>query len=212
MSQPSPVWKFLQVIARVGTTLMFDLKVYGSHRVPKTGGVLLVSNHQSYLDPVLLGVRLPRTLSYMAKASLFKIAPFAWFIRSLGAFPVRQGAGDIRAMKEAIERVQEGHALTIFPEGSRSENEEVQPIEPGIALVIRRAKVPVVPAVIDGALDAWPRGHKLFRPRPIRILYGKPMDLSGLSRDQVVEKIGRVFAELLDQLRSGNLPPDRRDF
>ena len=68
MKQPSPVWKFLQVIGRVGTTLMFDLKVYGSHRVPREGGILLVSNHQSYLDPVLLGVRLPRTLSYMAKA------------------------------------------------------------------------------------------------------------------------------------------------
>jgi len=212
MKQPSPVWKFLQVIGRVGTTLMFDLKVYGSHRVPRDGGILLVSNHQSYLDPVLLGVRLPRTLSYMAKATLFKIAPFAWFIRSLGAFPVRQGEGDIRALKEAIERAQEGHALMIFPEGSRSDDENVLPIEPGIALVIRKAKVPVVPAVIDGSIDAWPRDHKLFRSRPIRVLYGKPMDLSGLSREEVVEKIGRVFREMLAELRSGRVRTDRRDF
>ena len=212
MKQPSPVWKCLQVIGRVGTTLMFDLKVYGSHRVPREGGILLVSNHQSYLDPVLLGVRLPRTLSYMAKATLFKIAPFAWFIRSLGAFPVRQGEGDIRALKEAIERAQEGHALMIFPEGSRSDDENVLPIEPGIALVIRKAKVPVVPAVIDGSIDAWPRGYKLFRSRPIRILYGKPMDLSGLSREEVVEKIGRVFREMLEELRSGRVRSDRRDF
>ena len=211
MKQPSPVWKFLQVIARVGTTLMFDLKVYGSRRVPREGGILLVSNHQSYLDPILLGVRLPRTLSYMAKATLFKIAPFAWFIRSLGAFPVRQGEGDIRALKEAIERAQEGHALMIFPEGSRSDDENVLPIEPGIALVIRKAKVPVVPAVIDGSIDAWPRGHKLFRSRPIRILYGKPMDLSGLSREEVVETIGRVFREMLNELRSGRVRSDRRD-
>ena len=211
MNKPSPVWKFLQVIARVGTTLLFDLKVYGAHRVPTEGGVLLVSNHQSYLDPVLLGARLPRTLSYMAKASLFKIAPFAWFIRSLGAFPVRQGQGDIRALKEAIERAQEGHALMIFPEGSRSDDENLLPIEPGIALVIRKANVPVVPAVIDGAIDAWPRGHKLFRARPIRILYGKPMDLTGLSREQVVDLIGKVFAEMLDDLRSGRVSTDRRD-
>jgi len=211
MNKPSPVWKFLQVIGRVGTTLMFDLKVYGSHRVPTEGGILLVSNHQSYLDPVLLGVRLPRTLSYMAKASLFKIAPFAWFIRSLGAFPVRQGEGDIRALKEAIGRAQEGHALMIFPEGSRSEDEKLLPIEPGIALVIRKAKVPVVPAVIDGAIDAWPRGHKLFRSRPIRILYGRPMDLSGLSREQVVERIGKVFADMLEEVRNGKVRTDRRE-
>jgi 1-acyl-sn-glycerol-3-phosphate acyltransferase len=209
--KPSPVWKLLQVIGRVGTTLLFDLKVYGSHRMPLEGGVLLVSNHQSYLDPLLLGVRLPRTLSYMAKSSLFKIAPFAWFIRSLGAFPVRQGQGDIRALKEAIERAREGHALMVFPEGSRTGDRKLLPIEPGIALIIRKAKVAVVPAVIDGSFDAWPPGHRMFRARPIRILYGKPMDLSELSRDEVVEKIGKVFAEMLDDLRSGRVPLNRRE-
>ncbi|HEY8751376.1 MAG TPA: lysophospholipid acyltransferase family protein [Tepidisphaeraceae bacterium] len=209
--KPSPIWKLLQVFCRVVTTLLFDLKVYGSHRFPREGGVLLVSNHQSYLDPLLLGVRLPRTLSYMAKASLFKIAPFAWFIRSLGAFPVRQGEGDIRALKEAIERAQDGHALMIFPEGSRTENGELLPIEPGIALVIRKAKVPVVPAVIDGSSDAWPHGRKFFRAKPIRILYGKPMDLTGMSRDEIVEKIGGVFRSMLQELREGRVPLDRRD-
>jgi len=209
--KPSPIWKLLQVVCRIVTTLLFDLKVYGSHRFPKEGGVLLVSNHQSYLDPLLLGVRLPRTLSYMAKASLFKIAPFAWFIRSLGAFPVRQGEGDIRALKEAIERAQDGHALMIFPEGSRTEDGELLPIEPGIALVIRKAKVPVVPAVIDGSSDAWPHGRKFFRARPIRILYGEPMDLTGMSRDEIVEKIGGVFRSMLRELRDGKVPLDRRD-
>src|SRR6185312_9644763 len=109
--KPHPVWKFLQAICRVATTLAFDLKVYGAHRVPQEGGVLLVSNHQSYLDPVLLGVRLKRPLSYMAKSELFKHRAFAWLIRSLGAFPVKQGAGDVGAMKETIARLQEGRAL-----------------------------------------------------------------------------------------------------
>ena len=96
---------------------MFDLKVYGSHRVPQKGGVLLVSNHESYLEPVLVGVRLRRPLSYLAKSELFGIAPFAWFIRSLGAFPVKQGSGDVGAMKETIARLQEGQALDIFQKG-----------------------------------------------------------------------------------------------
>jgi 1-acyl-sn-glycerol-3-phosphate acyltransferase len=209
--KPSPIWKSLQTFGRITTTLLFDLKVYGSHRFPRSGGVLLVSNHQSYLDPLLLGVRLNRPLSYMAKASLFKIAPFAWFIRSLGAFPVRQGEGDIRALKEAIELAQDGHALMIFPEGSRADDANLLPIEPGIALVIRKAKVPVVPAIIDGSIDAWPRGHRIFRSRPIRVLYGKPMDLSGLSRDQVVETISRVFHTMQQDLRQNRIPLDHRD-
>lgn len=208
---PPPVWKFLQTIARITTTLMFDLKVYGAHRVPGRGGVLLVSNHQSYLDPVLLGVRLKRPLSYMAKSSLFKVPPFAWFIRSLGAFPIKQNSADIRALKEAIERVHEGRALNVFPEGSRTDTGKLLPIEPGIALVIRRAKVPVVPAVIDGAFDAWPLTRKMFRPAKIRVLYGSPMDLSNLSREQVTETIARTFRMLLDDLRSGRVPRNRWD-
>ena len=210
-TKPSPVWKFLQTIARIGTTLLFDLKVYGAHRVPQEGGVLLVSNHQSYLDPVLLGVRLKRPLSYMAKSGLFKFPPFAWFIRSLGAFPIKQNTADIRALKEAIERVQEGRALTIFPEGSRTENGELRPIEPGIALVIRKARVPVVPAVIDGSFDAWPQDRSMFRPARIRVIYGRPMDLSGLSREQVMEKIADQFRTMLDDLRNDRVPLDRRD-
>jgi 1-acyl-sn-glycerol-3-phosphate acyltransferase len=210
--RPSPVWKFLQTIARIATTLLFDLKVYGARRVPQTGGVLLVSNHQSYLDPVLLGARLDRPLSYMAKSELFKFLPFAWFIRSLGAFPVRQNSADIRALREAIERAQEGRALMIFPEGSRTADGQLLPIEPGIALVIRKAKVPVVPAVIDGSFDAWPQNRKIFRPGRIRVLYGHPLDLSNMSRDQVMETIARTFRQMLEELRSNRLPLDRRDF
>jgi 1-acyl-sn-glycerol-3-phosphate acyltransferase len=204
------IWKALQIVARVGTTLLFDLKVYGLRHIPEAGGFLLVSNHQSYIDPVLLGVRLTRPLSYMAKSGLFKFAPFEWLIRQLGAFPIKQGSADIRALKEAIGRVQEGHALTIFPEGTRSPDGRLQPIEPGIALVIRKAKIPVIPAVIIGSSQAWPVGQKMFHPAPIRVLYGSPMDLAGLDREQIVERIGRKFAEMYSDLNAGRIAPEDR--
>ena len=94
MINRSFTWKSLQVLARLWSTLMFDLKVYGRRYVPAHGGVLIVSNHQSYLDPMLLAVQLDRPFSYMAKSELFENRFFARFIRSLNAFPVRQGAGD----------------------------------------------------------------------------------------------------------------------
>ena len=209
--KPTRTWRFLQAICRIISTLAFDLKVYGAHRLPQEGGVLVVSNHQSYLDPVLLAVRTKRPLSYMAKSELFTHKPFTWMIRALGAFPVRQGAGDVRAMKEAIERVQEGHALLIFPEGSRTEDGQLLPVEPGVALVIRKAKVPVIPCVIDGAYRAWQKDAKSPRAAPIRILYGHPMDLSGLDREQVVKAIQDKFSEMLQSLRDGTVPPDNRD-
>jgi len=158
---------------------LFDLKAYGARHVPATGGVLLLSNHQSYLDPVLVGVHLPRPLSYMSKSELFEVNPaFTWLIRSLGAFPVRQGGSAAGAVKLAINRLKGGHALNIFPEGSRTETGEIGPIEGGAALVIRGAKVPVVPVAIHGSFEAWPRGQKLPSPHPIRLLYGEPMDLA----------------------------------
>ena len=196
-------YKVTRLIARLATTLLFDLKVYGTENVPRTGGLLLVSNHQSNLDPVLLGVQLPRALSYMAKSELFKVNPvFSRLIRSLGAFPVRQGSADVGAVKEAIARLQEGDVLNVYPEGSRTEDGEIAPMEKGIGLVIRRAKVPVVPVAIDGSYDAWPKGRKIFRRWPIRLQYGPPMDLTHLDRDEIVQRVDQTLRRMFDELRS----------
>jgi 1-acyl-sn-glycerol-3-phosphate acyltransferase len=195
------IWKLAQTLCRVFTTVVFDLKVYGVENVPKTGGVLLVSNHQSYLDPVLVGVRLTRPLSYLAKSELFENPFLSWLIRGLNAFPVRQGAGDVGAMKETITRLQDGNALTIFPEGTRSEDGELQPIEKGVSLVVRRAKVPVVLVIIDGSFDAWPKGRVVFRGWPIRVWYGPPMDMSRMKAEEIGRIIDTKFHEMLDESR-----------
>ena len=199
--KPTLLWKSLQAFCRILTTLLFDLKVYGSRNVPPRGGVLLVSNHQSYLDPVLLGVRVRRPLSYLAKSELFGNRGFTWLIRSLGAFPVRQGSGDVGAVKQTIERLREGHALNIFPEGSRTDNGQMLPLEKGVALVIRKAEVPVIPVAIQGAYRAWPKNRSVFHPAPIRLLYGPPMDLSKMDRDQIIATIDSELHEMLKRLK-----------
>ncbi|HZK80850.1 MAG TPA: lysophospholipid acyltransferase family protein [Humisphaera sp.] len=189
-------------------TVLFDLKVYGAYNIPKTGGVLIVSNHQSYLDPILLSTCLDRTLSYLAKAELFTNRYFGWLIRNLNAFPVEQGAGDIAAVKESITRLQEGHVLNIFPEGSRTEDGEILPLEKGVALVIRRAKVPVVPVAIVGSWEAWPKGRKLPYFRPIRVLIGPPMnELWKLSRDEIIAELDKTLKAMYEEFRAGHLPP-----
>ncbi|HEX5243352.1 MAG TPA: lysophospholipid acyltransferase family protein [Tepidisphaeraceae bacterium] len=204
----SKVWRVLQVLARIVCTILFDLRVYGDRHIPRKGGVLLISNHQSYLDPVLLAVGIDRPLSYMAKSQLFKHRTFAWLIRSLNAFPVEQGAGDVGAVKETISRLQDGHVLNIYPEGSRSEDGEMLPLEKGAGLVVRRAKVPVVPAVIDGSHRAWPKGKKMFRPAKIRVMFGPAMDLSGLGRDEIMQKMESTLHQMLADLRAGRIIPN----
>jgi 1-acyl-sn-glycerol-3-phosphate acyltransferase len=205
VDRPSFVWKMVQVLFRVWFSTFFDLKVYGIRNVPRTGGVLLVSNHQSLLDPPLLGVRLFRPMSYMAKSELFRNKAFAWLIRSLGAFPVKQGAGDVGAIKETVNRLQQGRMLNIFPEGARTLTGEVGPMQPGVALVVRRAGVPIVPVAIDGSYQAWPKGRRLFHTHPIRLVYGPPLDVKGMKGEQIVALIDRSIRTLFDRLRSGEM-------
>ena len=200
--KPHWLWKLAQVIVRVGTTLMFDLKVYGRDNVPDEGGALMVSNHQSFLDPALLGVQLRRPMSYLAKSELWNNRLFGWLITHLYAFPVQQGKGDVGAIKETIRRLQEGHLLNIYPEGSRTEDGELLPIQPGAALVIRRAGVPVIPAVVDGSFQAWPKWKKLPHPYPVRVLIGKPVMLDHLKSKEIVEYIDRTFRQMLAELRA----------
>jgi 1-acyl-sn-glycerol-3-phosphate acyltransferase len=194
-----------RVPCRIYSTLAHDLKVYGLEHVPQEGGVVIASNHQSNLDPVLLAVQLRRPVSFLAKSELFENKLLGWVISNLNAFPVRQGEGDVGAVKETIRRLQEGHALVVYPEGSRSQTGEMMPILGGIGIIVRRAGVPVVPVVIEGSFAAWPKGSRLPRPHPVRVMYGPPMHLSKLRGAEIVERIGttlnRMFVELREKIR-----------
>jgi 1-acyl-sn-glycerol-3-phosphate acyltransferase len=190
-----------QALCRVFTTLWFDLKVFGVRNVPREGGVLIVANHQSYLDPIIVGVRLPRPLSYFAKSELFESRLFDWLIRRLYAFPVRQGEGDVGALREAIRRLQEKDALVIFPEGSRTETGELLPVEKGVGLIAKKAGVPVVPCIIEGSFHAWPKGGKMFKPAKIYAFFGPVMKLDDLKSSAIVETIERTFRTMQADLR-----------
>lgn len=103
------------------------------------------------------------------------------------------GAGDVGAVKRTIQRLREGYALNMYPEGSRSENGGISPLQKGVVLVVRRAGVPVVPAVIVGSFEAWPRHRSIFRPHPIRVQYGPRMGLAGLEADKIMDVIDRTL-------------------
>jgi 1-acyl-sn-glycerol-3-phosphate acyltransferase len=206
MNQPTPqrsfLWRCCQVIARLGSTLLFDLKTFGRENIPRRGGALLLANHQSYLDPVLVAVQLRRPVSFMAKSELFEQSKFfTWLIRSLHAFPVKRRTADVGAMKEALARLSEGNILNMYPEGTRTETGEIGPILPGIALVVKRADVPVIPVVIDGSYYAWGKGSKKPQAHPIRIMYGKPLELDGLKANEILPLIDRTLRSMLVELR-----------
>ena len=196
------VYNFMRALLRIFSSVWFDLKVYGKENVPETGGVLLVANHQSFLDPAVLGVQLHRKASFLAKSELFENSIFGWGIRRCNAFPVRQGEGDVGAVKETIRRLQEGHMLTVFPEGGRSPDGELQPILNGASLVVRKAEVPIVPVVIEGSFKAWSKDMKIWQRHPIRVMFGKPAVVHHMKAKEITAFIDQQLHELLAELRA----------
>ena len=167
----------------------------GLENVPKSGGVLLVANHQSFFDPPLIGGALTtRDTDFLARGGLFKFKPFAWLISTLNATPIKQGAGDTGAMKEVIKRLNEHKAVIVFPEGSRSDDGKVQPFERGISVLLKRAKCVVVPVGIAGVYEVWPRHRSLPRvfAKPVAIVYGDPITTEELLENGTDEAIKSI--------------------
>jgi 1-acyl-sn-glycerol-3-phosphate acyltransferase len=202
MEERSPTWRACQSLVRIWTTLAFDLRTYDLHNIPKTGPALLVSNHQSFLDPMLVAVHLYRPVSYMARSTLFRNPVLNFIIRELKAFPVERNSADISAIKECVRQLSMGNLLTVFPEGTRSVSGEIGRIQKGVTLIIRRAGVPVIPVAIDGSCHAWPKKAKFPHPHPVRLIYGEPIELHHLSPEDILKSINQSWRSLLQKLKT----------
>jgi 1-acyl-sn-glycerol-3-phosphate acyltransferase len=206
-SLPAIIWyetAFLSGMAAM--TLGFSLRTEGRRNMPASGPVLVVANHQSFLDPLLVGLAVHRHLCYLARKTLFRKPAFARLIRSFNAVPIDQEGVGKEGMKTILRQLRLGQAVLIFPEGERTENGVMNELRPGVQLLIRRAQVPLLPVGIAGAFDAWPRSRPYPIPAPlflpagkntIAVSVGKPLDSSGyltLPRD-------RALKELFDEIQ-----------
>jgi 1-acyl-sn-glycerol-3-phosphate acyltransferase len=147
------------------------MRVVGVENVPMTGPLVVACNHISYVDPVALGVALPRPVWYMAKIELFRIPVLGPMLPSLGAYPVERGKGDIAAIRGSLRVLKEGKAVGIFPEGTRNLHGDA-PVHTGVALLASLAGAPVLPAFVRG-------GDRAKRLGKLSVAFGEPMSLAG---------------------------------
>lgn len=195
-TRTSAFYKFWKNFCAAVLRVMFDQKNYGLENVPREGGVLVVSNHVSYLDPAIIAAICPRQFAFLADSGLWTFKPFGWSISRLNAFPVTQGKGDVGAMKKTISLLNGGWALTVFPEGMRTPTGKLMPVQAGAALIIRRTNVPVVPAYIWGGYHVWPK-HKLFPKRgQVKVIFRPAIDMSKLGAKEITAELTRIFAEM----------------
>ena len=203
-----PWYRFCRINCQALFLSFFRGRVFGYHNVPHTGGVLLVCNHQSFLDPVLATLAIPRECHYMARDSLFKNPIFRWLIESLNAFPIKRGTADLGAIKETLRRLKAGQLVVTFPEATRTTDGSVAQMHSGVILLARKARVPIVPGVILGAFESWPRHARLPRPRPVIIAYGTPLSprmLESFDDDECIRVVRERILALMERYRGHTL-------
>jgi 1-acyl-sn-glycerol-3-phosphate acyltransferase len=182
-------------------TLAFSCRFEGGRNVPRKGPALLIANHQSFIDPVLIGLAAGRRLHYLARKTLFKNPIFGAFLRSVNCVPVDQVGVAKEGLKTTIEQLKEGHAVLVYPEGERTWTGQIQPLKPGVVLLIKRARAPIIPVGVAGAFDAYPRTAKLptfsplFMPATkgaVAVSVGKPIPAErflDMPREQVLDEL-----------------------
>jgi 1-acyl-sn-glycerol-3-phosphate acyltransferase len=204
-SLPKRVWyRFSQCVLQLSGLLAFRVRYSGLRNIPTKGGVLVVCNHQSALDPPLVGMASPRRMNYLARETLFRFAPLSWLIRSLDAIPVdREGIG-LGGLKESLRRLKRGEMVLIFPEGTRTGDGEIAAFRPGFTALAVRSGAAILPAAIEGAFAAWPRHCVLPRLGRIHVYYGPPLssrEVKGWTHPELLAEIERRVRECHARLR-----------
>lgn len=187
---------------------VYRWEVKGRERVPRTGGLIVASNHVSYWDPPVVGSAIPRETFYLAKEELFASRLFGSLISSYNSIPIRRGVADLSGMSRAVAALRDGKALLMFPEGSRMRDGELHPPRPGVGMMAVHADVPIVPCYISGSNR--PRQWMLWRSR-LRVWFGpafKWQDLAGADTDltpgrPLYQRIGEAVMREIAALRSG---------
>jgi 1-acyl-sn-glycerol-3-phosphate acyltransferase len=175
MNRTDLIWTICRPTLGAVLRAVAPLRVYGSERVPATGGVVLALNHFSWLDPPAFGAACPRNVRYMAKIELHRVKLIGPFIRSFGAFSVRRGESDREAVRLMRQCVQDGDALGLFVEGTRQRSGVPGDVQHGAAMVALQERVPIVPAAIHGS-QFW----KLGNFEPVSVAWGRPLLFDGL--------------------------------
>lgn len=170
-----PVYRICRAACHGYFRWLHGLEVRGLENVPREGGCILAANHSSLLDPPLLGCAIRwRVVHYLAKDALFR-GLLGWLLPRLGTVPLDRSRGDVAALRRAIGILQNGGALGLFPEGTRSSDGRLQPAKSGVGFLVARARVPVVPAWLRGTREALPKGARWPRFRPVAVEYGRPI-------------------------------------
>lgn len=194
-------WRTFQFILQIICGVWLRYRSRGVERLPAEGGALLLVNHQSFLDPILVGLPLRRPVSFLARDSLLRVPVLGWILRKMAVIPINREAASTASLREAIRRLDHGFYVGIFPEGTRTTTGDVGELKPGFLALMRRAKVPVYPVGIAGAYQALPRGACFLRPVKVCVVFGEALlaeEIEQFGKDRETELLQFIRDKLID--------------
>ena len=193
-----------RAFCRITAVVFFRYVCRGREHIPAEGPALVCANHQSYFDPVAVGVAFSRRLNYLARSTLFRSRLFGGLIRYLDAIPIERDGMGLAGLKETMRRLRRDEMVLIFPEGTRSPDGGLQPIKPGFLVVARRCRVPLLPVGVDGTYQAWPRDARWPRLTKVAVVIGRPIgpeELEKLTDDEAGELLQQRLAACWEEAR-----------
>ena len=164
------IYRAAQTISYTYFRLFHGFRIQGLENIPKDKPFILACNHLSFFDPPAIGCKIPRNLHYFARDSLF-FWPLGLLIKNLNSIPVNRGQLDLGTLRKVLKVLKNGHPILVFPEGTRSEDGELQAPQKGLGLLVSKSSVSVIPARIYGTGKAFGKKHLL--PRIGRKIYLK---------------------------------------
>ncbi len=179
-------------LARFYFKVCFRLRIHGLEHF-RPGSAILASNHASLYDPPVLSISCPEEVHFLAKGSLFEIPLLGRLIRVLNSHPVVRGASDAHTFRTMIEILGQGKKLILFPEGMRSADGQLRPLERGLAFLAQKARCGIIPAYLKGTYEAWPRDRKFPKVfGKITCVFGSPIEweeFENMDKKEAQEKI-----------------------
>jgi 1-acyl-sn-glycerol-3-phosphate acyltransferase len=192
-------WSFFRAMF----TVYFRWSVFNPERVPLTGGVILASNHASFLDPPLVGSGLHRDINYLARESLFRFPGIGALLRSWNSVPVDRDGGGAAGLRAILERLLAGGAIILFPEGTRTTDGQLQKARSGIGLTVIKSNAVVIPVRTFGTFEAYGKNHKFPRPKKVSVKYGEPMKFEKLRAEAKIcdkARLKKIYQEVADEI------------
>lgn len=188
---------------RVSYWICFGWRAYNPERVPRTGPVILASNHASFVDPPLVGIPLKRPLNFLARSTLFRFPGVGATLRSWQAVPVDREGGGGAGLRAILDRLLEGGAILLFPEGTRTKDGKLQSSRSGIGLAVIKSDAPVVPVRVFGTFEAFGRHLRFPCRHPIAVKYGQPLlfaELRAEARLCSKPRLKQIYQEVADEI------------